>query len=202
LLRGSQDVKYNKSIFKKLKKAHKMKQVLFSFLNHKDLYTISLTLGSATAFILDLLINFYEKTVFGLSLSLWLIALVINIIDIHTGIKADSERKKRLGEKFIFVSKKGWRAFEKILVFTLIIWFVYSMELEVLRLDMWSGFTGFLLGIKLILLIYVVLIELQSIGENEEARFGQKSKVFALLDRIIEAVNEGILNKLQKLLNK
>jgi hypothetical protein len=48
----------------------------------------------------------------------------------------------------------------------------------------------------------VVLIELQSIGENEEARFGQKSKVFALLDRIIEAVNEGILNKLQKLLNK
>jgi len=176
--------------------------MLTNFINHKDLYTISITLGSATAFIFDFLINFSEKTMFGLSLSLWLIALSINIIDIHTGIKADSIRKKRLGEKFIFVSRKGWRAFEKILVFTLIIWFVYSMELEVLRLDMWSGYTSILLGIKLILLIYVVLIELQSIGENEEARFGQKSKVFALLDRIIEAINEGILNKLQKFLNK
>jgi hypothetical protein len=179
-----------------------MKQMITSFLNHRDLYTISITAGSAITFILDFIINFSEKTLFGLSLSLWFIALIINIIDIHTGIKADSARKKKLGSKFIFVSRKGWRAFEKILVFTLIIWFVYSMELEVLRLDMWSGYTSILLGIKLILLIYVVLIELQSIGENEEARFGQKSKVFALLDRIVEAVNEGILNKLQKLLNK
>jgi len=179
-----------------------MKQLLQSFIAHKDLYALSVTLGSATAFILDFLINFSEKTMFGLSLSAWLIALSINVIDIHTGIKADTVRRKKKGESFVFESGKGWRAIEKIIIFTLMVWFLYTMELEVLRLDLWSGYTSILLCIKLVLLIYVILIELQSIGENELDRFGKKSKVFELLDRIIEVVNDGILNKLQKFLNK
>jgi hypothetical protein len=134
-----------------------------------------------------------------MSISLWFIALLINVIDIHTGIKADTVRKQKIGVSFVFESKKGWRAFEKILVFTLIVWFVHTLEVENIRLKFWDSLSGILLMVKFIMLIYVVLIEIQSIGENEETRFGKKSKPFILLDKIIETVNEGILTKVKSL---
>lgn len=179
-----------------------MKQLLQTFIAHKDLYALSLSVGGAISLIIESCVDFSRKELFGLSLSLWLITFFINVVDIHTGIKADTARKKRLGEKFIFQSKKGWRAFEKIVVFTLIIWFLYTLEVEAVRLDMWSGYNSILISIKFILIIYVVLIELQSIGENEQERYGTKSKVFTMLDNVINIVNDGILTRLQNFFSK
>ena len=177
-----------------------MKNVVQSFIHHKDLYTLSISFGALVSAMLEIFIHINERTLFGVSFALWVIALGINIIDIHTGIKADTVRRKNNDEKFVFESKKGWRAFEKISIFTLIVWFIYTMEKEVFRLDYPEFLGTILMTIKFILLFYVVFIELQSIGENEEVRFGKKSKMFLLLDQVIEVVNEGILNKLKNLI--
>lgn len=176
-----------------------MKQVLHSFMNHKDLQLLSISVGSILTLIFNFFSTLHERFFLGITASLWLIALIINVIDIHTGIKADTARKKKDGENFKFESGKGWRAFEKILIFTLIIWFLWTLEKEIVRLKTYDFLLSIILAIKFILFIYVILIELQSIGENEIDRFGKKSKPFLLLDKIIEAVNEGVVNKVKKI---
>ena len=82
----------------------------------------------------------------------------------------------------------------------MIIWFIWELESEVIRLNYANILSSILLVIKFIMLIYVVLIEIQSIGENEFVRFGKKGKLFTLLDKIIEVVNEGILKRLKKII--
>lgn len=177
-----------------------MKQLIMSFIGHKDLYTASIAIGSLFTAILSFFIKYTPEYILGISLTLWLIALIINIIDIYTGIKADTKVQNDLGKNFVFKSGKGWRAFEKVFVFTMIIWFIRTLELESIRLSYFNFITSALLTIKFILLVYVVLIEIQSIGENQQIRFGTKSKLFRLLDKIIELVNEGILRRVSKTL--
>jgi hypothetical protein len=177
-----------------------MKQLITNFLMHKDLYIVSASLGTIFASIIGAINQITPLYLFGINSTLWLIALGINIVDIHTGIKADTKRKNDLGKPFTFESGRGWRAFEKIFIFTIIIWFIYTLEIETLRLELFGFISSILLAIKFTMLIYVVLIELQSIGENEQVRFDKKSRLFILLDEIIKIVNEGILNKIKSLL--
>lgn len=176
-----------------------MKKVLLETFAHEKLYFASISIGSILASIFNFFYTLHEKQLLGVSLTLWAVPFLLNIIDIHTGIKASTKLKKDKGEKFVFESGKGWRAFEKIIIFTLIIWWLWSLEKEAIRLDFYSSVTlPVLVTIKFILMIYVSLIELQSIGENEETRFGKKSKLFVLLDKIIEVVNDGIINRIKK----
>jgi len=177
-----------------------MKNVFLTFILHKNLYFFSLSTGAILSMIVEFFVEFTPKYLFGMNVTLWLIALTINVIDIRTGIKADTKKKEDKGEKFVFESGKGWRAIEKIFVFTMIVWFIYSLELEAIRLNAFNLYSQILLYIKFILLIYIVLIEIQSIGENELVRFGKKGKTFILLDQVIEIVNKGILNKIRALL--
>ena len=177
-----------------------MKDVFLSFLLHRNLYLLSLSIGTAFSQTIDIFIESTPEHLFGINTTLWLVAFSINIIDICTGIRADIKRKKDANKPFSFESGKAWRAFEKIFIFTMIIWFIYSLEKESLRLQAYYLYSQTLLHIKFILVIYVVLIEIQSIGENEVVRFGKKSKVFQLLDKTIELLNEGILEKIKSLL--
>lgn len=176
-----------------------MKNVILSFWSHKDLYSLAIAIGGVFSTIGTFFIENTPSYLFGINASLWGIALLINLVDIHTGIKADTKRKLDLGEKFTFESGKGWRAIEKVFVFTMIIWFIYTLEMESIRLHTISILSSILLYIKFIMLIYVVLIELQSIGENEIVRFGKKGKMFIALDQVISIVNEGVFKKLKSL---
>lgn len=177
-----------------------MKQVFLAFLANKNLYATSLSLGTILTTIFSFIVENTPAYLFGINTVLWLIALIINLIDIRTGLKADAKRSNDDGEQFTFKSGKGWRAIEKIFVFTMIIWFVYTMELEAIRLKSYQAISTTLMAIKFIMLCYVVLIEVQSIGENEETRFGKKSNMFVMLDKIIVLVNDGIFTNLKKLL--
>lgn len=178
-----------------------MKEFIFNLFNHKSLYLSSASIGSVIAFI----VNFFSNTpseILGISISLWLVVFIINVYDIHTGIKADTVRKQSTGGKFVFESRKGWRAIEKIFVFTVAISFMYNFETELVRLDM-PGFLSYgMLVIKLSTFFYLVLVELQSIGENNEVRFGKKDKIFQLLDNIIAAINEGVIGYVKGMFNK
>lgn len=175
-----------------------MKDVISQFINHKEFYFLSISVGTLISSIISFLSTMHERLFLGVTLSIWLIAFIVNVIDIHTGIKADTASKKRIGEKFVFKSGKAWRAFEKIIIFTLLIWFLWSLETEINRLKSYNFLLSIIIAIKFILFIYVILIELQSIGENEETRFGKKSKPFILLDKIIETINEGVINRIKK----
>jgi hypothetical protein len=159
---------------------------------------LSLTLGSVMTAICSFFIKYTPSYIFGVSITLWCIALVINLIDIHTGIKADTKIQNDKGLPFVFKSGRGWRAIEKVFIFTMIIWFIWGLEKEAIRLQYSGILTTTLLVTKFIILIYTVLIEIQSIGENEVVRFGKKGKLFLLLDKVIEVVNEGILKRLTK----
>lgn len=177
-----------------------MKYFLTQFFSHKTLYVFSISIGGIFAFIVEKAILLKESTLFGLSILIWLMAFGINLIDIYTGIKADTKRKQDLGEKFVFQSKRGWRAIEKIFVFTFIIAFLHVSEKEAFR---WSFNTLMfvIIVVKLSLFFYTILIEIQSIGENEEVRFGKKGRVYKVLDSVIEAVNEGLLTRLRRAIN-
>lgn len=167
------------------------------FINHSDLYKLSLYLGTFVTSIYTFLSGFTEREFFGTSVILWLLLFLINIIDIHTGIKADTKRKKQLGSKFTFESGKGWRAIEKIFIFTVVIGFLFIFEKEALKVE-FPLMVSFFTYTKLVVFFYAFLIELQSIGENEEVRFGKKNKMFSMLDNIIDITNEGILKKLKR----
>lgn len=173
-------------------------ETLFSkFINHTDLYRLSLYLGTSFTSIYTLFSDFTEKEFFGTSVILWALLFLINIVDIRTGIKADTKRKKDIGIKFTFESGKGWRAIEKIFIFTVVIGFLFVFEKEALKLNLPLIFTGFFTYAKMLVFFYAFLIELQSIGENEEVRFGKKGKMFVMLDNIIEVTNEGVLKKIK-----
>lgn len=178
-----------------------MKHFLMNFIGHRDLYILTITVGGTLSAIANFFITYTPTEIFGISIGLWLVAFLINMIDIHTGIKAETVRMKKEGKEFRFKSGKGWRALEKVAVFTLIIFAVWQFEKEVIRLELWEYLSFVLMCIKLGAFAYVVLIELQSIGENEETRFGKKGKMFSLLDTIIGIVNEGLLTKIRGLLN-
>lgn len=178
-----------------------MKQVIITFFSHRDLYMSSITIGSVATAICSTFIKYTPDYIFGISITLWMIALVINMVDIYTGIKAYSKIQKDKGLPFVFKSGRGWRAIEKIFVFTMIVWFIWSLEGEAVRLNYPSLFSSTLLTMKFILLIYVVLVELQSIGENEYVRFGRKGKMFDMFDEIIKIVNVGILKRVRKIAN-
>lgn len=175
-----------------------MKQVIQQFINHKEFYFLSVSVGALVSSVISFLSTIHERFFLGVTLSLWIIAFVTNVIDIHTGIKADTVTSKKKGEGFVFKSRRAWRAFEKIIIFTLLIWFLWSLEKEINRLESYKFLLSVVTGIKFVLFIYVILIELQSIGENEETRFGKKSKAFAFLDSVIEAVNEGVIKRIKR----
>lgn len=167
------------------------------FINHFDLYRTSFLLGTLTTSIYTIFNDFTTRQFFGTSLILWSLLLLINVIDIYTGIKADTKRKKDLNVNFKFESGKGWRAIEKIFIFTVAIGFLFIFEKEAVSLDLPKFTTIGFTYTKLTIFFYAFLIELQSIGENEETRFGKKGKMFTMLDNIIEIVNEGLLNKIK-----
>lgn len=178
-----------------------MKQVFSQFISHRDLYLCSISVGTIISTIASFLSTMHERYFLGVTISLWLIVFIINVIDIHTGIKADTVLSKKDGKNFVFKSGKAWRAFEKIIIFTLIIWFLWTLEKEINRLEFFKFLLSIVTGIKFVLFVYVALIELQSIGENEFTRFNKKSKPFILLDKIIETVNDGIINRIKKILD-
>lgn len=137
--------------------------------------------------------------ILGCSITLWWVVFAVNIWDIWTGIMADSHTQKINGGKWKFNPDKGFKAFQKIIGFTFIIFFLYNFEKETIRLgysETWSNAFNYS---KFIFFFYVVLIELKSIGNNNNVRFGEKNESFKMLDTIISLVNEGIISNIKKL---
>lgn len=178
-----------------------MHYIFENFIGHRDLYKTSLYIGGITSTLTQFFLENTPEQIFGISIVIWFLVFFINIVDIYTGIKADSRRKKSLGKKFRFESYKGWRAIEKVFIFTIVIAFVYYFEKEIIRLDLPEFLSGLLVYTKFILFFYVTLIEVQSIGENQFVRYGNKSKLFTMLDKIVSIVDDGILSKISGLFN-
>jgi steroid 5-alpha reductase family enzyme len=154
----------------------------------------SLTIGK----ILTELFNTVPKEIFGITLALWVVALLVTVWDCVTGVRAYKKEKKEKGEKARFESGKGWRAIEKIFGFTVLIGFIHYLEVQMTMHEYPEYMSSGLLVIKLFFFVYGVLLELQSVGENKERLDGEKGKPFMLLDKVINFADQAIVKKIMK----
>lgn len=179
-----------------------MEKLLLKYISHHNLYLTSIGAGGIAASIIRIFKEYTPEEVFGISIGLWAALLVVNIIDVRTGILADKIRREQEGERFRFVSRKGWRAIEKIFVFTAIIYWLFKFEEQLLNYNYSQWLISGIMTIKIGLFFYTTLVEVQSIGENNEVRFGKKEKIYLLLDNIVIAVNDGILGWVKRQFKK
>lgn len=180
-----------------------MKQTYLYLMEGKSVFFPSLIAGGFTFATIK---NFFKMNtpdeIFGLSITIWFVAFLVNLWDIYTGVKADIKRQKQNGGvKFKYDEQKGWKAMEKIGGFTLVIFALFSFENESIRLGYSNTIRDVLLGIKCAFFVYVILIELKSIGSNNEVRFGDKGSLFKLLDKLVEIIDGSIAEKVKKLLS-
>lgn len=176
-----------------------MEKLLLKYISHQNLYLTSIGAGGIVTYIVKLFQDYTPKELFGIMLGLWAGLLVINIIDIRTGILADKVREEKEGRRFSFKSRRGWRAVEKIFVFTTVIYYLYKLEEQLMTYGYAEWLVSTIMTIKIGIFFYIMLIELQSIGENNEVRFGKKEKIYLLLDNVVITVNDGILGWIKKL---
>jgi len=167
------------------------------YMSNSPNYIVSAGVSTFFTGVYQFLIENTPKEIFGLSISIWIILLLINLWDTKTGIRANKIERKREGEKFVFESGKGWRVPEKIGLFTLIIGFAYLFEKECIRYDLPAIVSISLMWGKLFFSFYIGLLEFQSIGENHETIYGKKAKAFHLLDKIINSVDDEIVFKIK-----
>lgn len=179
-----------------------MENLALKYISHKHLYLTSIGAGGFATYIIRFFQDYTPKEVFGIAFGLWAGLLVINIIDVRTGILADKIRRERDGERFRFVSRKGWRAIEKIFVFTAVIFFLYNFEAQLLTYQYPQWIVSGVMTVKIGVFVYTTLVEIQSIGENNEVRFGKKEKIYLLLDNIVIAINDGILGWIKRQFKK
>lgn len=172
-------------------------KALAYYLGHKEFYFISAISGTSFATLFTFLKENTPEQIFGLSLSIWVILLVINLFDNHSGIKAHKKICQIEGEKFTFKSGKGWRFPEKIGLFTIVIGFCYHFEKEAILYDFPSYISILFTWFKFAFSFYIGLLEFQSIGENREVIYSKKEKPFHLLDKIIIAIDDGFIAKIK-----
>lgn len=164
----------------------------------KSNLALSIFSGGLLAQIFSYIKTNTPSEILGCSITLWTVAFAVNFWDIYTGILADVKVQKEKGGKWKFNPDKGQKAFEKIIGFTIIIYVLNSFELEAIRLSYSQTVSNILNYSKFIFFFYVVLIELKSIGRNNETRFKEKSDLFKMLDNIISIVNDGIVGYLKR----
>lgn len=172
---------------------------LYVYLSESKIYVLSIGFSTIFTTIYNYLISDTPKEIFGVSVSLWLIALILNLFDIQSGIRADKVRSKKLNEEFRFKSGKGWRAFEKIFIFSMFIWFVNTFQQESIKNNFPDFVATMFTFAKFVGFFYVSLLEFQSIGENREDIYGKKEKAFHLLDKLLVIMDDGILDKFKNI---
>ncbi len=181
-----------------------MKQIfifkpLFYLFEGKSNLISSIVIGLPIARLFAYIQSNTPSEIFGFSIKMWLLIFAFNIWDIYTGIRADAKIQRAKGSKPHFDPDKGIKAFEKFISFTAVIWFLYMFESESIRLSYSDKVSSFFNYTKFVFFFYVILIELKSIGKNNEIVYEEKSELFKMLDNIISIVNDAILGRLRKI---
>lgn len=175
-----------------------MNEFIQKLIELKNYLNLTICLAAVTTFFSSLFMTITEKSIFGVSLALWLIAAIVNLFDIITGLKAFAHKQRENGDVFKISSKKGWRGIEKASMFTAIIFIIYLFEKESLRLGFTENISLVAVYIKFFVFFYGILMELVSIGENREVVLGYKPKIFKSLDKVAEFVTDGIIERAKK----
>ena len=123
---------------------------------------------------------------------------VVFWLDFISGVKA-SRHETRDKENY-FSSAKGWSSMWKIATVTVLVTWssFFSMLAAIGNLPYLPGF--FMLSSGTIA-IMATLLDIYSIGENQQRLTGKKAKIFEWLENIRKAINEGIIKKIGNLFN-
>lgn len=157
--------------------------------------------GATMATISNFFNTYTPSEVLGYSLSMYGVAMAVNAWDIYTGVRLDWKKQKAGGAKrFSFNDDKGFKAIQKILGFMIVLYMIHSFEQESIRLHYNKIVPTILNASKSIFFVYVILIELKSIGNNNKEYYGEKSALFVMLDNIIDLINKGIIDYIKRTL--
>ena len=128
----------------------------------------------------------------AVSLSLY---FVVFWLDFISGVKAS--RLEAEDKENYFSSAKGWSSMWKIAtVSVLVTWSsFFSMLAAIGEMKILSGF--FLLSAGTIA-IMASLLDVYSIGENQQRLTGKKAKIFEWFENLRNAINEGVMGRLRK----
>ena len=129
----------------------------------------------------------------AVSLSLY---FVVFWLDFLSGVKAS--RHEAVDKENYFSSAKGWSSMWKIATVTILVTWssFFSMLAAIGNLPYLPGF--FMLASGTIA-IMATLLDIYSIGENQQRLTGKKARIFEWLENIRKAINEGVIRKLGSL---
>ena len=125
----------------------------------------------------------------------FLVFYLVFMADFFSGIAA---AKRKSETKPFIQSKKLWASFWKFLGVMIILFMLTTFCLMFALLELGIFYSAFLYLIPLVCLA-VTLYEFHSIGENIESMYGKKPKYFLLFERISEAADKAIIQKISKL---
>ncbi|WP_127846213.1 phage holin family protein [Psychroflexus aestuariivivens] len=121
--------------------------------------------------------------------------------DFLTGLRASRIEARRKGRKDFVKSSKLWRSFWKFfgVAAILLIITVFSLMMTVFESDFF--YMTFLVAIPAVMLM-VILYEYHSIGENHKRIYGYKPKYYSFFDKLANAIEDGIINKVSSWFGK
>lgn len=135
----------------------------------------------------------------GFSIKSVFVVMAVITLDFITGVSASVyEHRKESKGKFKMQSSRGVRSVYKMAFYIVLVASISVLEdmmnkqgLNMLGVINWS---------RLFLFSLIILWEYQSIGENLERRFGNKPKVFQMLDFIANLVDKFVKRSLGNIL--
>jgi hypothetical protein len=117
---------------------------------------------------------------------------IVYMVDFTLGISAS--RKKEIE----ITSSKFWESFWKFFSVTMLMFCMVIFCFLFIALDLITFYKTFLY-LTVVFNIILCLYEFQSIGKNLEIIYGKKPRFFTFFENVSRIVENGIINKIQKL---
>jgi hypothetical protein len=119
---------------------------------------------------------------------------ILYFVDFILGIKASQKQNNKIS------NDKLWQSFWKFFGVVVLLFCMTIFSFLFIALDLGTIYTSFLY-LMIAIMIMVCLYEFQSIGKNMEVLYNKKPKYFAFFEKMANAVESGIIKKIQKLFN-
>lgn len=186
-------------------KFNNMGALLSYLVGGKNFFLPSIFISATFATLTDYVQANAPDDVFGFTWKLLLFALGFSVWNFKTGFQASIARAKRDGtfvsKRQLFDYDKAWKFLGRMFGFILVIGFLHYFGEQMILFGYSEFWVSSISYVKTFFFFFVCMIELKSVGDNNEVRFGEKGTVFALLDKLVDAFKRGAVKKVEQTLN-
>lgn len=179
--------------------------MIFPLLNNiiinKTILKTSTIVGLFSGISLSTLTEIVPDNFLGIILLLWVLYGLTIILDWATGISAAKALAKKEGKEFKFDKTKSTISFYKNALFIIIMSTLYHLQKEAVNKDYNEFIINGITTIQLIFFCYNMLLEWLSIENNKYKITGEKSRLYVLLNNILNTIDKITIKHLTKFLN-